>query len=297
MNLDRYYDKLMGAYYKVLVNTWDGKRKEALRTAISMLSSMPRESKVNERMVLAVEDAIAQVMMTDFGMDINKATRGMTEQSYRIGLTESRGTGQAEVRDLGVNIGFGGMDSRYEQVLNTQNLFWLQNHHQDGLGKNIMDMTATAMREGLTYAEYGAQLKTTFEESVKGSVAYYEKLALHSMQKVREIGKITGYEKAGATAYQILAVMDEKTSDICIAMNGKVFPLQQAIQTRDAMLSVDLAAGPEAAKEYLKEVSPWIKESQIVYNNDNVPIGVDGAFTPFPPFHWGCRTTTVMIYE
>lgn len=287
---DKYYDQLMRGYYKILVNTWDAKRKEALRLAIKLLSEMPRSEKVSEKMVRTVEQTIAQIMEQEYGIDVARATRQVTDQVFKMGLSE---TG----RQTSIQIGFGGLDARYDQVLIAQNLFWLQNHHQDGLGKSIMELTARSMDEGLTARELGNQLKAAFQESVKGSQAYFEKLALHSMQRVREIGHITGYEKAGAVAYEIVAVMDERTSDICAALNGKVFPLEQAVAVRDAILDVDLSAGPEAAKEYLKQVSPWVKESQVVYNDKLEPVGIEGAHTPFPPFHWGCRTTTAMIYE
>ena len=46
------------------------------------------------------------------------------------------------------------------------------------------------------------------------------------------------------------------------------------------------------AKDYIKTLAPWIKDEQIEYDSDIHPVGVFGAHTPFPPFHWKCRTTT-----
>jgi hypothetical protein len=51
----------------------------------------------------------------------------------------------------------------------------------------------------------------------------------------------------------------------------------------------------ETARERIKAVAPWVKESQIVYDREGNATGVQGAYTPFPPFHWKCRTTTEIV--
>ena len=40
------------------------------------------------------------------------------------------------------------------------------------------------------------------------------------------------------------------------------------------------------AREYIKALAPWIKDDQIEYDSEMNPVGVSGAHTPFPPFHW-----------
>ena len=48
-------------------------------------------------------------------------------------------------------------------------------------------------------------------------------------------------------------------------------------------------------REYIKALAPWIKDDQIEYESEMNPVGVSGAHTPFPPFHWKCRTTTELL--
>jgi hypothetical protein len=54
--------------------------------------------------------------------------------------------------------------------------------------------------------------------------------------------------------------------------------------------------GLEEAREHIKALAPWVKDSQIIRDKNRNPIGVSGPHTPFPPFHWRCRTQTEMVF-
>jgi len=54
--------------------------------------------------------------------------------------------------------------------------------------------------------------------------------------------------------------------------------------------------GLEEARARLKAIAPWINEKQIVRDEYGQPIDVEGNHTPFPPFHWRCRTQTEMVF-
>jgi len=60
--------------------------------------------------------------------------------------------------------------------------------------------------------------------------------------------------------------------------------------------TVDQVQQPDDAREYIKALAPWIKDDQIEYDSEMNPVSVSGAHTPFPPFHWKCRTGTSLIY-
>ena len=49
------------------------------------------------------------------------------------------------------------------------------------------------------------------------------------------------------------------------------------------------------ARAYIKALAPWIKDEQIEYDSEMNPVGVSGAHTPFPTYHWKCRTSTQII--
>lgn len=80
--------------------------------------------------------------------------------------------------------------------------------------------------------------------------------------------------------------------------NHKVYPLNTALEVMDNLQELDTKKSDlDTARNYIKALAPWVKEEQIVRNNNDEPIGVSGAHTPFPPFHWRCRTTTEVVMK
>jgi len=80
-----------------------------------------------------------------------------------------------------------------------------------------------------------------------------------------------------------------------LAAQDKTYPLNDAIEVMDNLMALDTKSNSlDDAREYIKALAPWVSNDQIVYNSSDEPIGVSGSHTPFPPFHWKCRTSTVV---
>ena len=95
-----------------------------------------------------------------------------------------------------------------------------------------------------------------------------------------------------------MVILDDCTSDICrvLAAQDKIYPLNDAFEVMDNLMALDTKSNNlDNAREYIKALPPWVSNDQIVYNGSDEPISVSGAHTPFPPFHWKCRTTTQII--
>ncbi len=130
------------------------------------------------------------------------------------------------------------------------------------------------------------------------SAAYWQDLAEHIALRVREFGRLQGYKKAKAQYYRLVVILDDRTSDICraLAAQNNVYPLNTALEAMDNLQSLNTRASSlDDARDYIKALAPWVKDDQVVYNDEDEPIGVSGAHTPFPPFHWRCRTTTEIV--
>ena len=115
---------------------------------------------------------------------------------------------------------------------------------------------------------------------------------------MREFGRLQGYKKAKAQYYRLVVILDDRTSDICraLAAQNKVYPLNTALEVMENLQSLNTRTSSlDSARDYIKALVPWVKDDQVVYNDDDEPIGVSGAHTPFPPFHWRCRTTTEIV--
>ena len=128
-------------------------------------------------------------------------------------------------------------------------------------------------------------------------VTYWQGLTEHTALRIREFGRLQGYKKAKARYYKLVVVMDDRTSDICraLAAQDRVYQLNDALEVMDNLMVLDTRSSSlDEAREYIKALAPWIKDDQIEYDSEMNPVGVSGLHTPFPPFHWKCRTTTTI---
>lgn len=134
----------------------------------------------------------------------------------------------------------------------------------------VTDASWTAVREALA-----ARLK---------SVPYWRVVANAAASRAYHYGVVKGGELGGYRAYQIVAVVDEKTSDICLYMNGKTFWLA------DASAHMERVAAAEG--DEIKQVAPWLKLSAI---EELDAAGLRDAGFLVPPFHGSCRTTVRLL--
>jgi hypothetical protein len=129
---------------------------------------------------------------------------------------------------------------------------------------------------------------------------YWQGLAEHTALRIREFGRLQGYKKANARYYKLVVILDDRTSDICraLAAQDKLYPLNDALEVMDNLMALDTKSNSlDDAQEYIKALAPWIKDDQIEYDSEMNPVGVSGAHTPFPPFHWKCRTTSSILQK
>lgn len=286
--LDRYFQKLMTDYYLVLINAWDEKLKESARYAITQLAALGPSQRVNEQFLADLDYVIRQKMGKDFVSALDADVKTFCELTYKSSSQESQ--------FAGMKFSFTPADQRNIEVLHDQQSFWLRNHYDDMIAKRINSILEESIEGNYTNRELAQMLESEFSSLVQGSRVYYEGLADHTALRIREFGRLKNYERFEAQYYKIVAVMDNRTSDICRALNGKIFPLEPALKSMNAIFEVhEKYTNFEEAKEHLKRISPFITEDQVEYGANGQPQGVRGMSTPFPPFHWRCRTRTVMI--
>jgi SPP1 gp7 family putative phage head morphogenesis protein len=287
-NTDRYFNYLLDEYYHTLINTWDKKIKKASKDAIKALLDLPENLINNDKHLRSLEYYIRQYLGEDFAHALDEKIKVFSEVTYRLSAQEPQ--------FRGVKFSFTPVDLRNVEMIKKQQVFWLKNYYDGNMSNKLSEILTKSVENKWTKIELSEELRTHFSDLVKGSKHYFEGLAEHTSLRVREFARLNNYQKCGATRYQIVAVMDERTSDICRALNGQIFELTPAIKTMESMFKIADCDDFDTAKARLKELAPFVTEKQIEYK-DNIPVGIRGDHTPFPPFHWRCRTRTVMIFD
>ncbi len=290
----QYYDQIMLEYYRVLNNAWKTEVKDAAYLAIQMLSDMPRSEKVSKTQIDKLMDIINTQLGDDFASQVNEPTKAYIDRCIRLGLRDTQV--QAPIK---ASIGLWGIEDQHlSSTIQKQQIFWLGNHFDADIRQNFADVLSKAIDQGYTKEMLTETLKQQFSDIGEKSQAYWQGLAEHTALRIREFGRLQGYKKAQAKYYKLVVILDDRTSDICraLAAQDKVYPLNDATEVMDNLMALDTKSNSlDDARDYIKALAPWVSNDQIVYNNSDEPIGVSGAHTPFPPFHWKCRTTTEIL--
>jgi hypothetical protein len=288
------YDQLMYDYYQVLNNAWKDSVKVASKQAIRMLIATKQTQKLTPAVMDDLVGSINTTLGEEFAAEVRKDTKTFMEKSYKYGLNDA----QKEVSSqIGIGL-FGTMESGQASTLSRQQNFWIGEHFNSDLSSKFSEEIFKAIDRGFTTHQLTDVLKNQFGALAQKGRPYWQGLAEHTSLRVREFGRLRGYEKAGAKGYILINPMDSHTSDICYALvsKGEVYPLSDALEIRDKLLAVEMNQGSlDAARDQIKNLAPWVSEKDVIYDGNDEPIGVSGAHTPFPPFHWKCRTETAIV--
>ena len=199
------------------------------------------------------------------------------------------------IRDLAYEIGKDGVKKPHGVVNSTElvdqralewarkdNKYWIGNHFED-IGDRLREKLPEYIQQGMGSVEAGEQLEQLFGAEYGRNKSYWRGFAASAINRSRTFGEISGYEEAGVATYEILAVMDERTSPVCKFMNGKVFKVKTAANVRDDIIN--------SLPEMVKTNHPWLSFKDVQNMTDEQ---LQAAGFVMPPFHFHCRTTTVM---
>jgi len=290
-----YYDQLMYKYYLIHNNAWKKEVKDSARQAIQMLSDLPKREKLKIRHIDDILEIISSNLSEDFSSLVRQDTKAFIQKSLRLGINDV----QKQVPH-NTSIGLYGIQERkLESLITKQNLFWIGNRYGTDIESGFKQTLTEAVSSGYTREMLADKLKEQFQHLGEKSAHYWQGLAEHTALRVREFGRLEGYRKAGAKGYRLVVILDDRTSEICraLAAQDSVYPLNDAIDTMEQLMNIDTQKHSlETVREMTKEIAPWVSEKQIEYDPHGKAIGVSGNHTPFPPFHWKCRTTTEIVY-
>jgi len=279
------YDKILSQLKSVLAGTYKKQQKIALNEAIDYLVES-NKVKFGEADAEKINKILQKHLSTDLPGLVEQNMGELTSKALKLGL-----------KDVGdsmrMKLSFDLVDKEAAEVLAKQNLFWVENFYGEQVKEKFNRTLKGYFEDGLTIEEAAAKLEVQFFDATDKGISYFEGLAEHTTSRVREIGKVNGYEKAGVEYLQVRAIIDDRTSEVCRRMNGTIIPVTAAMKQRDRLLG---ASSPEK----VKTIAPW-------YDADALPdvaddVGIQYGKLPrgmqFPPYHWGgCRTITIAYFK
>lgn len=280
----RAYERLYARLQKAMTNSWTDAMREGVAASLDRLRDLEPG---------AFTKADGQMIMRQLEASVGPEAIRAAMRGSVINLSDALfRAGAAEVGTAaGVSIAFAGPDLDALDILKTGNLYWIGEswnaHTQDLLASALDDYFTEGMtREGLT-RRFAEDFATLTERGQR----YWELLADHTATKTREMGRVTGYDRAGVTSVQVRAQLDDKTSKICRAMHGRVITVEKMRGQRDTYLDAISRRDGEAAKEAWTMHGEAGAEALKDRPTSRLPGGTGG-----PPYHFRCRTITVMFF-
>jgi len=185
-----------------------------------------------------------RILGPELAAEMEPVTRRYIERSFDAGQA---------VRGLAKNIqkAFNGPRPEAVEWLVHHDRFWLGKVFPDHVSESFRDTIVQGLADGLGRKAIGRRLRDLMvgTREVPGKIDLYNRVAAASVNRANNWGGMFSLEAAGVDEYMFRAVMDERTSRICRAMNGRVFSVPRVMKVVRKALD-----GPPSA---IEKISPW----------------------------------------
>ena len=204
-------------------------------------------------------------------------------------LTAAYALGGNEIgKALGWRLDFELGDHDAIQGLARSGIYWIGNHYGEALDQDrlLAVVRKLQLEQGLGRKAVGEALRDAFGTECKRSDPYWMGLAATMATRSRSFGALSSMERAGAWRYTYSNPLDERTSDVCEALNGTTFVVKGALDLRARLLE---ASSPEE----WKAISAWPKLRDIEASPGNLlpPAELQARGIAWPPMHFHCRSS------
>jgi SPP1 gp7 family putative phage head morphogenesis protein len=278
-------DKLAEKLQATLEKTWSMQARDALAEALLMIERLSEGGITPDELKL-IDSAIGQALGMSMSEAVRKPVATLIEAAQLMGAKEA-------VASVGASFAWGLPDIKALATLKSDAMFWIGDYYADNLQQDVRVVLNDFFTGGYDRRELIYQLEQKLGPLFNKSKEYWDLFADHTASKVREIGRVSGYEQAGIKKAQFRAWLDQKTSKICRAMHGRI------IEVKDMRAQVDgyLDACGTKDKEKIKAAWLWVGDKQAdkyagMKTKDIVKEGCS-----LPPLHARCRSITVAWFE
>ena len=223
--------------------------------------------------------------------------------------TTSEAVGKAEGarRFAEAKPAFDVIDERAVESLVDHQVFWTGAHYE----KNVSDAIARTAKEAIVESggdpvDAGTRVRAALDLELgrastpagyRGSAEqYFEGLVANAATVARTQGQLRSFVDYGITKYTIMNPLDERTCEICGAMDGKTFTTTQGV----GVMAGELGSDPGA----VQEAHPWLTSEKLEEmgikrgegSMEDSAALAEGGFA-MPPFHFRCRCTIDVSQE
>ncbi|MEG9884441.1 MAG: hypothetical protein V6Z86_07475 [Hyphomicrobiales bacterium] len=280
---DKAWTSLYHELQTAMTRSWSQEMRKAIADALDRLRDLGpgRFTRTDAKAIAGALEA--RLGAAAIAAAMREPAINLSDALYRLGATE---VGKA----TGVDIAFMQPDFDSLDMLKQANLYWIGRSWDIETAPKIGKILREYFTQGMTREGLTARFAQDFADMGDRSRRYWEVLADHTATKTREMGRVTGYRRAGIERVEVRAHLDERTTKICRHMHGRSIEVRRLADQRDAYLRAAAAHDEAAAKR------AWAMHGDMA-DLDHVATRDLPANTAGPPYHFRCRTITVAHFE
>ncbi len=138
------------------------------------------------------------------------------------------------------------------------------------LGRRARKLVARGLAQGLGRDQISRLLADDAKLVIAGrSRSYYDVVAHQFSNRARTLSQLSTFEDNGIIRYQVKAVLDLRTSNICRFMDGKIFDVDPELRRFGAMQRM-------RDPEKIRDAAPWVRDTRDRQGRPNLIATVDG---------------------
>lgn len=206
------------------------------------------------------------------------------------------------------NYKFNTTDKTMLDIFDDGGSLFISNIYNNNLEGKMVDELKKMISEGKSLKDTKTDIANLLQITNNKALNQISNFIVTNNTWTRSIATTNLLERAGATKYKYLVVLDSKTSPICRALAGKEVSVDKAIKLRDEYINIP-RNDYDKFKENINNVSPLIaynEETEKFYyqSEKNIPYNreyysdeiLDMKGMALPPLHIGCRTEIQIVY-
>lgn len=255
-------------------------------------------SEASTPIILAAAERIArnpgraEAIVADLGAQLRRLGEelpaGSREELAR-GLVGAYSLGADEIgTQLEISLAFDLVDQDAIAGLQRAGLFWIGDAYGSAIEGPLLTETRKVLDLGLGRVDAGKRLEAAFADRITRSESYWQGLASTTATRARSFGALESLSRGEVVEYEYLNPMDERTSAVCRALDGRVFTVSGSLALRDRLLTAE-------TPEEWREISPWPRESDL-YGSDGEELStaaLQALGIAVPPLHFHCRSQII----
>jgi len=279
-------EKLIDEMKRVLSQQWNQQTRKAIIEALNEIQRL--EGAITRSEFDRISEKLSVRLGVPFADLVSDRVVEVEEAAYMQGA-------RAGMKGSGLSFAWTFADMKALDTVANDTMFWIGDHYSDDVQKKIDNILNDFFKGQSSRKEVYWQLKEELGIIFNKSDAYWNLLADHMITKTKEIGRVTGYEQAGAEVVRVKAILDDRTTEICRRLHGQV------ISVKDLRKQVDnyFKAAKKHDKEAIKKFWPMYSDKDAkkkLSSQQKVNSQIKAGKLGLPPYHFGCRTITVVEF-